>query len=331
MKKSLHFYAMILITLAVLSSSQCRHEPDSATTLTTSGMIEAIQTDIRALTTGELIELNVEEGQPIQKGDVLCRLDSEKLLTRLEQVQAGLAGARSKLRLVKKGTKKELIEMANNQLEAAEKEYETAKKNQERILRLYQEGAVSQAQQENADLALKAAQERFESARENHQLALRGREKEEIEMVEAEITSLEAQARLINQQIEDAIIIAPVSGTITTRYIELGELALPNTLLFSIIDISRTYVKAYIPEKFIGQVRLGHDVSVECDSFPERTFKGQIDYISDRAEFSPKNIQTKEERLKLVYMVKSYLRNDDSSLKPGMPVDVIIELTMETR
>jgi len=326
MKKSLQVASLVAAALFLFITGQCKQQDKSTQAVKTSGMIEAIQTDIRALTMGEVKEIHVQEGQIIEEGDVLCQLDTTKLLIHLEQVLAGVAGARSKLKLVKKGTKKEMIEMAKNQLEAAEEEFETARKNQERIARLFMEGAVSESQKENADLSLKTAQERSESARENYKLALRGRELEEIEIVEAEIASLDAQARLINQQIDDATIISPVSGILTTKYIEKGELALPNTLLFSIIDLSRTFVKAYIPEKFLGQIRLGQEVIIKCDSYPDRSFKGTIDYISDRAEFSPKNIQTKEERLKLVYMIKSYLDNEDGALKPGMPVDVAILL-----
>ena len=110
------------------------------------------------------------------------------------------------------------------------------------------------------------------------------------------------------------------------RQVEPGELVGPGTALFSLIDLGRTYVKAYVPENAIGRLSLGSEVAVTCDSFPGRTFSGTIGLISDEAEFAPKNIQTKEERLKLVYMIKSDLPNADGALKPGMPVDVRLTL-----
>jgi len=145
-------------------------------------------------------------------------------------------------------------------------------------------------------------------------------------MVNAEINNLKAQEQLLMRQIEDTKIKAPSSGFLEVRHVEVGELAIPGSLLFTLIDLDRTYVKAYIPEKYIGQIIMGNTVEVSCDSYPDKIFKGKVDYIADEAEFAPKNIQTKEERLKLVFMIKSYLDNKQRLLKPGMPVDVIIWL-----
>ncbi len=146
-------------------------------------------------------------------------------------------------------------------------------------------------------------------------------------MVKAEIRSLQAQEEFLLRQIQDTRIASPVAGFLETRHIEVGELALPGTLLFSLIDLSRTYVKAYVPERYIGKIKIGSKVEVLCDSFPDKVFQGKVDFISDQAEFAPKNIlQTKEERLKLVFMIKSYLENPQRELKPGMPVDVKISI-----
>jgi len=315
-----------LILLSLFSSLQCRTRTDTGDALEVSGIIEAIHTEIRSQVQGEVQKLYFEEGQKIKEGDFLCLIDDEKLTIQLSQVHAALEGARAKLNLFKKGTKKELIEVAKNQKEASEKELELAEKNQIRLLKLLKEGAVSEAQKEQADLKLKAALEQFESAEENYKLALRGKEKEEIDIVEAEIKNLQAQEQLLLRQIRDTKIISPVKGILQTRHVEVGELILPGALLFSLIDLDRTYVQAYVPEKYIGKIILGSQVEVFCDSFPDQTLEGKIDFISDEAEFAPKNIQTKEERLKLVFMIKSYLENEKRILKPGMPVDVKISL-----
>ncbi|MGD2295216.1 MAG: efflux RND transporter periplasmic adaptor subunit [Candidatus Aminicenantes bacterium] len=292
--------------------------------LEVSGLIEAVDIEIRPQASGQVTDILVREGHRVEKGDLLCTIDDKKILIQLNQVRAGLDGLRAKLKLFKKGTKKEIIAVAKNQLEAAQKELELARKNQERMSRLFDEGAVSEAQKDQTDLRLKAAAEGVESAEENYQMALRGREQEEIEIVEAEIKNLLSQEKLLQVQLEETRVISPVSGFIEARYIEVGELVSPLLPLFSLIDLDRTYVKAYVPEKHLGQIRLGSEVEVICDSFPDTAFKGKVDFISDRAEFAPKNIQTKEERLKLVFMIKSYLDNSTQILKPGMPVDVQI-------
>ncbi|NIM91561.1 MAG: HlyD family efflux transporter periplasmic adaptor subunit [Candidatus Aminicenantes bacterium] len=312
----------LILFLGVLPNCQDRNKDQSR--IEASGVIEAVETEIKSQIQGEVRQIAVTEGQYINKGDLLCLLDNEKLHIRLNQVRAALEGAKLKLKLFQKGTKKELIAVAKNQLESAEEELGLAKKDQERMSKLFSEGAISQIQKEQADLRLKVSKDRYESAQENYQLALRGKEEEEIEMVRAELKSLQAQEQLLLRQIQDSEIRSPINGYLNIKHVEVGELALPGVTLFSLIDLTQTYVKTYVPERHIGRIKIGDRVEVVSDSFPEKVFHGVINYISDKAEFAPKDIQTKEERLKLVFMIKSYLDNSNRELKPGMPVDVRI-------
>lgn len=330
MKRSIPFLLALSFALLPIFFLSCNKGSNKSEAIEASGLIEAVETEIRAKVQGEVKEIYAKEGDKIKKGDLLCLVDDEKLLIQLSQVRAGLEGARSKLELFKKGTKKELIAMAKSQLEEAGKELELAQKNEQRLTKLLSEGAVSEAQKEQADLRLKAAQEGHKSAGENYQLLLRGKEKEEIEMVEAEISGLQAQEQFLQSQIQDTRVISPVDGFLEIRHIEKGELALAGTLLFSLIDLNQAYVNAYLPERYVGRVKVGSPIEVISDSFPDKVFKGRVDYISDQAEFAPKNIQTKEERLKLVFRVKSYLQNTEGELKPGMPVDVKIIIDSAT-
>lgn len=326
MKANLTIRLILLFFGGQLLFFNCQSNIPHPGKLEVSGLIEAIETEVRSQVQGEIKEILVREGQRIKKGELLCLIDDQKLQLKLKQLLAALQGAEYKLRLFKKGTKQEIIAMAKNKLEIAKKELSLAKKNQERITRLSAQGAVTEVQKEEADLKLKAAQEQYQNAAENYQMVLRGREREEIEMVKAEINKLRAQLQLLQRQIEDTRIQAPSNGFLEVRQVEVGELAVPGSLLFTLVDLDRTYVKAYIPEKYIGKVIIGNAVEVSCDSYPDKTFKGTVDYIADEAEFAPKNIQTKEERLKLVFMIKSYLDNRQRLLKPGMPVDVLIRL-----
>jgi HlyD family secretion protein len=315
----------IFVSLQLVFLS-CKNKTTDAGILEVSGLIEAVETEIRPEISGRVIEILVKEGQRVEKDQVLCLIDDKRIKLQINQVHAGLEGLNAKLKLFKKGTKKEIIAVAKNQLDIAQKELELAKKNQERLTLLLEEGAVSEIRKEEADLKLKAVFEKVEISEENYQLTLRGREKEEIEIVNAEIKNLSAQEDLLLFQLEKTRITAPISGTIEIRHIEVGELASPQYPLFRLIDLDRTYVKAYVPEKYLGNIRMGSSVEVTCDSYPEKNFQGKVDFISDQAEFAPKNIQTKEERLKLVFMIKSYLNNRDQVLKPGMPVDVRISI-----
>jgi len=324
MRKPLNLFLIVNLILFFIVSTDCQDKDKSQNRLAVSGIIEAVETEIRSQIQGEVKQILVTEGQYIPEGELLCLLDNEKLHLQLNQVRAALEGAELKLKLFRKGTKKELIAVAKNQLESAGKELELAKKDQERMTKLFSEGAVSQTQKEQADLRLKVSLDRYESAMENYHLALRGKEKEEVEMVEAEIKSLLAQEQLLQRQIQDSEIKSPINGYLNIKHVEVGELALLGTMLFSLIDLTQTYVKTYVPEKYIGRIRIGDRVEVISDSFPDKIFRGVVNHISDKAEFAPKDIQTKEERLKLVFMIKSYLDNPKRELKPGMPVDVRI-------
>jgi len=324
MRKILNLGLIFALILFFVLLPYCRSKNKDQNRIEVSGIIEAIETEIRSQVQGEVKQILVIEGQYIDKGDLMCLLDDEKLCLQLNQMRARLEGAKLKLKLFRKGTKKELIAVAKNQLESAEEELELARKDQERMAKLLSEGAVSQTQKEQADLRLKVSIDRYESAEENYQLALRGKEKEEIEMVEAEIKSLQAQEQLLLRQIQDSEIKSPINGYLNIKHVEVGELALPGTILFSLIDLTQTYVKTYVPERHIGRIKIGDKMEVFSDSFPEKVFRGKVNYISDKAEFAPKDIQTKEERLKLVFMIKSYLENSERELKPGMPVDVRI-------
>lgn len=318
----------VLISLIVLLAglAGCRKDAANGGQVEISGTIEAVKTEVRAEAQGQVLQILVKEGQKVNKGDLLCVIDAEKIRIQIEQVIAGIDAAEARLRLAKIGTKKEMIAVAKTQVEITSKQLEIAEKDQQRLAKLLGEGAVSQTQKEKADLALKAAQEQHKGTQENYQMALRGSEKEELEMAAADVRGLDAQRQYLERVLRDTEVKSPVKGYIEVKNIELGELAVPGAVLFSIIDLGQTYVKAYIPEQYVGRVKVGSEVAVTCDSFPGKTFKGKADFISEEAEFAPRNIQTKEERLKLVYMVKSYLDNADGELKPGMPVDVKISL-----
>jgi len=326
MKKSINiFWSFIILSLifAQVFILNCKNKREIKV-IEVSGIIEAIKVEIRSKLQAEVKKIFVKEGQKVKKGDLLCLLNTEKMQIQLDQIKASIEMANSKLKLFEKGTKKELIAIAKNQLESAKKAYMLAKTNQERMSRLLKKGAVSQYQKEKADLELKLAKEKYESALENYNLALRGREKEEINMVKAEIKNLKAKEKFLLSQLKDAEIRSPIDGYVEIKHVEAGELALPGTILFTLLDLKRTYVKAYIPEKYIGLIKRGNLVEVYSDSYPNKVFRGKVDYISDEAEFVPKEVQTKEERLKLVFMIKSYLKNPKRELKPGMPVDVKI-------
>ncbi len=130
----------------------------------------------------------------------------------------------------------------------------------------------------------------------------------------------------IKAQAENAFLYAPIDGVVLLKSVEIGEIASPGMSLMTIGDLSKPWLKIYIPEYKIGKIRLGDTATVYVDSYPGKTFKGTITYISSKAEFTPKNVQTKEDRVRLVYAVKLALDNKEGIFKPGMPADAVINV-----
>ena len=128
-------------------------------------------------------------------------------------------------------------------------------------------------------------------------------------------------ARLVTTQIAKADVVSPIDGVVLTKGIEAGETAMPGAALYTLADLARPWVRIYIPETLLGHVKLGQKVSVTNDSFPGKTYPGRVVQIASEAEFTPKNVQTRTERVRLVYAVKVALDNVDGELKIGMPVD----------
>ncbi len=170
---------------------------------------------------------------------------------------------------------------------------------------------------ENADLNLKRVRDLFNAGSAT---------KKELDDAEAAYRVSKAALDQIAADIENAVIYAPIDGTILVKNLEVGETAFPGSSILTMADIKHVYIKIYVDEKKLGFVKVGMKASIHIDSYPGRDFNGIVSTISEEAEFTPKTIQTKDERVKLMFAVKINLDNPDEALKPGMPADAIIYL-----
>jgi len=166
-----------------------------------------------------------------------------------------------------------------------------AKKNMERVRDLYHSGSVSKKDYDNMETLYRMAKAGYEQ---------------------------------INADIGNAVIASPIDGVVLEKNLEIGEIAFPGTPVLTVADIEDTWIRIYVNEKQLGHVKLGQKAVITVDSFPDRNFSGTVVSISDKAEFTPKSIQTKDERVKLMFSVKISVPNQDRSLKPGMPADAYI-------
>lgn len=311
--------AILLTVLAVASalSSCARGDGD----LIVSGTIEATEVRVSSTVQGRILEALVREGSEVREGDLLVRIDPEAYRLQAGLAAAGVDVAKAQLELLLKGARVEDLAQAEASLASAEEALSFAASDAKRMRELEAGGSATRRQREDADARLSAAN----AAREAADQALKKMKSlarpEELRAARARVDQAEWTRRIAEKALADCEISAPVAGVVTARLAETGELAGPGTGLVLLSDLTSLSLKIYLPEAEIGKVSLGEKTAVSVDSFPGRTFEGLVSFISPRAEFTPKNVQTRDERVKLVYAVRIELGAGEGLLKPGMPAD----------
>lgn len=311
-----------LITLLFLASA-CSNNFDDKLFLT--GTIEAIEVNVSSKVAGELTSIKVDEGDKVSVGDTLALIDPSEYILQYKQALAAEKAAEAQYLLLFRGSRKEDIKQAEENLKQAEASYKNAKDDYERIQNLFSTGSVSSKQFDDARTRYEIAEAQLNSARQVMEKLKTGARQEEIDAAKARFEQATAQTKLIQKKISDCTILSPISGYITKRILEKGELVNYGTPIVRISNLDELYIMIYLPETNLPKIKLGNPAEIKVDAFPDRKFSGNVVYISPEAEFTPKNIQTKEERVKLVFGVKIKIPNEDHFLKAGLPADVVIQ------
>jgi HlyD family secretion protein len=297
-----------------------------------SGTIEATNSELSFQISGRITSVSVDEGASVEKNQLLAELDRSEYLVRREQARANLKAAEQNV-----GKFESLLEMLTKTLPAevarAEAGLESAravafeaKKNRERFDNLFAENVVSKSEWESVTLHYETAKAKFSEA-EAVLLQARSNEtkigttRKEIDAAEAQLMSFKAALDFADIQLAHTRLLAPFQGVVTSRSIEPGEVVTPGREVLTLADLSAVKLKIYVGETEIGRVKLGQSCDVKIDTFPDRSYKGRVSFISPEGEFTPKIIQTRKERVKLVYLVKISISNPDLELKSGMPAD----------
>jgi HlyD family secretion protein len=318
-----------------------------------SGRIEARQTTIAPKDIqGRVARLLVDEGASVHKGQLLAELEAKQLDARRAVLVAGVASFDAQIRQ----TELDVVLTANSTsatVAAAQAAVSTARAHVTRARAvqteasaefaresaLFNQAVVPKSTLDQADMAwqtsdadVEAAEREVEQAESN--LALAQTTQQTVDLKRHQVTALQANRRAVLAQIAEAdanlaerSVIAPIDGTILSRTVEVGDVVSPGSPLFVMVDLNRLYVKVYIPEPDIPKLKLGDLADVSVDAFPGRTFPARITKIYDQAEFTPKNVETQEERLKLVFGVELSFVRPEGLLKPGMPADGAIHWT----
>lgn len=312
----------ILIAVLILSIYGCNKADDKI--IETSSSIEATNIELRSKITGDLLKSFVKEGQLVHKGDTLFILDTKEIQIQYAQALANYNSALAKYQTIVQGVREEDKAQLRELVKQAQVNYENAKKDFERIKNLFESQSVSQKVFDDVKLKVEIAEAQLKSAQENLQKAERGPLKSEIETVKSTVDMAKAQVDLLQKKLDDAVIVAPLDGYISLINFDIGELVTAGSLITRINNLDEVFVKIYVGAKELSRIYLGQRVEIKADAYPDKTFEGQIVFVSNEAEFTPKNIQTKDERIKLVYAVKVRIPNPDHLLKDGMLCDVIL-------
>ncbi|MDQ7040818.1 MAG: efflux RND transporter periplasmic adaptor subunit [Rhodothermus sp.] len=319
--RTLHLFALLMT--GVLVGCQAAH-PD---VLEVSGTIEATDIQLAARSTGEIVQFFVDEGDRVARGQPLVCLDTTQLVLQLRQAEAEVVAARARLALLEAGARAEDLRQAEARLTQARLRLEQAQRDAARLETLHAEGSATDRQLEDVRLQLQLAEAEYQAAQAQLEKLRHLARPEELAIARARVIQAEARRDLLRHQLEDACLEAPTDGIISRRVADSGELATPGSVLLTLIRLDTVYVQLYIPEPMIGTVQYGQPVTIRVDTWPDRTFKGRVTYIAPEAEFTPRNVQTKEERTRLVFRIKVALPNPEGLLKPGMPADATLQPT----
>lgn len=296
-------------------------------------------------------------GSQIPQLEIKILASQKQEQRQLEQATAQIDQARFQWISLKKGSRDEQIAQAKYVIAQAEHNLEHSKKEYDRAQNLYKDGALPGQQRDAAETTWLVSKDQLRQAQENYKLLVAGPRKEDVDAAYARVLQAEAAYRVIETQkleteqlrkqmdiykaqieqaeknirqakiqVDHTKVYSPLDGVVLVRPREPGEVVNATTTILTLADIKKLYLKAYVGETDLGKVKLGQKVIITTDSFPGKSYEGTIYYISSQAEFTPKNLTTREDRVKLVYRIKVAAENPNQELKPGMIADGIIKL-----
>jgi HlyD family secretion protein len=306
MAPSIRFVLVAALTVLAAACSD-----NASNVIESSGVIEGTDITIAAEVAGKIREVRVTEGSRVSPGDTLLLIDDTEIQLQLRQAEANLASFESAYRLALEGSRKEDVLQA----EAA---YRTAEADFARMKELIAAQTVTQKQYDEAYARYVAAEQLYRKLKS-------GLRPEEINGARVRRDVAAAQRDLLKKKLRDCALLAPSAGTVTLRGVEPGEFVAVGTSVLRLTFLDRVKLTIYMNESDVGRISLGQEATVTIDAFAEKKkFAGRVVYVSPTAEFTPKNVQTREERSKLVFAVKIEAENPEGYLKPGLPADARI-------
>jgi HlyD family secretion protein len=335
MTKTLMKQSVVLISVFAIA---CSEQPPSDR-MRVSGHVEATETRLAPEAGGRILTLTVKEGDRVQPGQTVLTLDTRDVQLAIDRAKAERGAAEAQLRLVQAGARVEDIRQAQSQIDTARaevaatrSELEAAEQDLTRFDTLLKNNSGSRKQRDDAatrrDVArdrLAQTESRVRTAEEGLAKLRAGARREEVDAARARVNVVTAQIASLEKGVGDATLQSPIAGIVTEKLVEVGEVIAPRAPAIVVVDLDHAWADVFVPEPTVPQIKLGQAATVFTDAGGPG-LPGTIAYISPKAEFTPRNVQTAEERSKLVYRVRINVDNKDGVLKQGMPVEAEIAL-----
>jgi HlyD family secretion protein len=312
-----------ILAIALLLWAFLRH--DSPAELALYGNVDLRQVELPFNGAERVAEVLVQEGDRVTRGQPLARLDTSRLSPQVAKAEADVAAQQQAVDRLHHGNRPEEIAQARANLQAAAADAQNARAQYARLTSLSDSSsgrAVSRQDMDAAHAALDTAEARLAVSQKALALELAGPRKEDIAQGEALLRADQAQLALLQQQIKDAILLAPLDAVVRSRIVEPGEISSPQKSAFTLAIVDPKWVRAYVAEPDLGSVREGMRAEVTVDAFSGRRFAAWVGFISSVAEFTPKSVETTELRSSLVYEIRVFVRDPGNELRLGMPATV---------
>jgi HlyD family secretion protein len=288
--------------------------------LTLQGNIDIRQANVGFRVTGRVKEMKLEEGDVVHAGDLIATLDDVPYQDQVRLAEAQVAQAQANYSKMVNGYRPEEIEQAKAQLAQAKANYQNALRYFERQDALQQSHVISKSDYDNALASRDSLKGQVDLSQANLNLELAGNRFEDIDSAKAQLENSKANLATARQNVDDCKLFAPVDGVIITRAVEPGTIVSTSSVIYSICQNEPVWVRTYVDERDLGRIYPGMKALVYNDTDPNHPYVGQIGFISPVAEFTPKNVETRELRTDLVYRLRVIIAKPDRYLRQGMPV-----------
>ncbi|OIQ49385.1 Macrolide export protein MacA [Pseudodesulfovibrio hydrargyri] len=293
------------------------------------GNVDIRQVNLAFRDSERIRDVLVEEGDVVEGGQKLAQLKTQRLEAQIKSVQAGVDAQKYMVIQLENGSRPEEIRQARAEERQALAERDLTKRTYDRQSRLLKSGANAQQDLDDALAQYDVAKARYQVAVQNRILMEKGARWEEIASAKASLNRLEADLDVLNVQLAESALYAPTKAVVRSRNLEPGDMASPQSPVFTLGVMDPKWVRTYVPETELGRIKPGMRGFAVADSWPDRRFAGWVGFISSTAEFTPRSVETPELRTSLVYEVRLNVHDPDNELRLGMPVTVHFEPTAE--